>query len=84
MFSSQKLQSHPVIVAAFTLLPRQKPLALPWQPGSTSFQLSPEFPITTAEPLKTCLASESHEQKITPGNCGGLNRRGARASSPWG
>lgn len=76
VFCSQRLESHLVIGTAFALLGRQRQLALPWQPGSIHFQLSPESPLTTAEPRKTCLKSESHEQKFPPGNCEGLKKNG--------
>lgn len=60
---------------AFALPRRQRQLALPWQPGSLHFQLTPDFSVT-AEPRKTCLKSESHEQKFTPGNCEGPEKKG--------
>jgi len=57
--------SNHILSAPWLLLPvrRQKQLALPWQPGSINFQFAPEFSITMAEPRKTYLGSESHEQK---------------------
>lgn len=75
VFCSQRLESHLVTGTAFALLRRQRQLALPWQPGGIHFQLTPEFSIT-AERRKTCLKSESHEQKFTLGNCEGLKKGG--------
>lgn len=71
VLGSRRLKPHLVTAAAFaSLLLRQKPLALPWQPGSIHVPLAPGFSVTMAEPLKTCLETERHEQKMTPGHRG--------------